>query len=191
MIDMIIMFLTLPYTYFSKMMMMSGEITKNVFTLYQVQKVKLKERRENSEKEKENWKNYFDEQDKKKEAENDGGEKKKVRLKSMMITGPQDALKKQKKKEKKKENKTKKNEINDYQAEINAENREAEEDDVTSDSSSDSSSSSDDGGVAKGGKHELIVKEEDFEENEELKFTPDVYNYTICANMTKCCSPLQ
>jgi len=114
MIDMIIMFLTLPYTYFSKMMMMSGEITKNVFTLYQVQKVKLKERRENSEKEKENWKNYFDEQDKKKEAENDGGEKKKVRLKSMMITGPQDALKKQKKKEKKKENKTKKNEINDY-----------------------------------------------------------------------------
>jgi hypothetical protein len=35
------------------------------------------------------------------------------------------------------------------------------------------------------------VREEDFEENERLKFTGDVYNFTICANMTKCCSPLQ
>ena len=26
---------------------------------------------------------------------------------------------------------------------------------------------------------------------EKINFTPDVYNYTICANMTKCCSPLQ
>lgn len=35
------------------------------------------------------------------------------------------------------------------------------------------------------------MREEDFEENERLKFTGDVYNFTICANMTKCCSPLQ
>lgn len=35
-IDMIIMFLTLPYTYMSKLMMLTGEIAKNVFTLYQV-----------------------------------------------------------------------------------------------------------------------------------------------------------
>jgi len=41
-IDMFIMFLTLPYTYLSKFMMLNGEITKNVFTLYQVQKKKLK-----------------------------------------------------------------------------------------------------------------------------------------------------
>jgi len=27
--------------------------------------------------------------------------------------------------------------------------------------------------------------------DERLTFTKDVYNYTICANMTKCCSPLQ
>lgn len=33
-IDMIIMFLTLPYTYMSKLMMLTGEIAKNVFTLY-------------------------------------------------------------------------------------------------------------------------------------------------------------
>jgi hypothetical protein len=46
MIDMIIMLTTLPYTYLSKFMMINGEITKNIFTLYQVQKRKLKERRE-------------------------------------------------------------------------------------------------------------------------------------------------
>jgi len=65
---MVIMFLTLPYSYFSKLMMLSGEIVKNVFTLYQVQKRKLKDRRENSEKQDENWKNYFDEDENKKEA---------------------------------------------------------------------------------------------------------------------------
>jgi hypothetical protein len=86
--------------------------------------------------------------------------------------------------------------LNDYAAEINAENRAAEaQDDETSDSSSDSSSSSEDENdiIIKNTffKHEIIVREEDFEENEKLKFTGDVYNFTICANMTKCCSPLQ
>lgn len=33
-IDMFIMFLTLPYSYISKYMMLNGEITKNIFTLY-------------------------------------------------------------------------------------------------------------------------------------------------------------
>jgi len=46
MIDMIIMMITLPYTFLSKFMMINGEITKNIFTLYQVQKKKLKARRE-------------------------------------------------------------------------------------------------------------------------------------------------
>lgn len=36
MCDMIIMVITLPYTYISKFMMINGEITKNIFTLYQV-----------------------------------------------------------------------------------------------------------------------------------------------------------
>ena len=36
-----------------------------------------------------------------------------------------------------------------------------------------------------------VVKEEDYEENEKLNFSADVYNFTICANMTKCCSPVQ
>lgn len=40
-------------------------------------------------------------------------------------------------------------------------------------------------------KQEVILKEEDFFVNEKLKFSSDVYNFTICANMTKCCSPLQ
>ena len=33
-VDMIIMFLTLPYTYMSRLMMITGEIIKNIFTLY-------------------------------------------------------------------------------------------------------------------------------------------------------------
>ena len=33
-IDCIIMFLTLPYTYMSKLMMITGEVTKNIFTLF-------------------------------------------------------------------------------------------------------------------------------------------------------------
>ena len=45
-IDCIIMFLTLPYTYMSKLMMITGEVTKNIFTLFQVQKMKLLKRRE-------------------------------------------------------------------------------------------------------------------------------------------------
>ena len=45
-VDMIIMFLTLPYTYMSRLMMITGEIIKNIFTLYQVQKKKLRLRRE-------------------------------------------------------------------------------------------------------------------------------------------------
>ena len=40
-------------------------------------------------------------------------------------------------------------------------------------------------------KRDIVVKEEDYEENEKLNFSADVYNFTICANMTKCCSPVQ
>ena len=32
--DCVIMFLTLPYTYMSKLMMITGEVTKNIFTLF-------------------------------------------------------------------------------------------------------------------------------------------------------------
>jgi hypothetical protein len=82
-IDIIIMLITLPYTIMSQIMMMSGEITKNVFTLYQVQKRKLKERREKSEKDKEDWKLYFEQEEAKKDAEDKGQEGGKLkRLKS-------------------------------------------------------------------------------------------------------------
>lgn len=91
--------------------------------------------------------------------------------------------------------KPKKKVLTGYAAEIDAENRRAEGDDVSSDSSEDSSSSSEDENEVimrkSVKKNEIIIREEDYEENEQLKFTNDVYNYTICANMTKCCSPLQ
>lgn len=44
--DTIIMFLTLPYMALAKILMLHGEITKNIFTLYQVQRKKLKTRRQ-------------------------------------------------------------------------------------------------------------------------------------------------
>lgn len=44
-IDNIIMFFTLPYTILTQVVMVAGEITKNVFTLYQVQRRKLRKRR--------------------------------------------------------------------------------------------------------------------------------------------------
>lgn len=43
--DTVIMFLTLPYVNLAKILILKGEITKNIFTLYQVQKKKLKDRR--------------------------------------------------------------------------------------------------------------------------------------------------
>ena len=36
----------------------------------------------------------------------------------------------------------------------------------------------------------VLIKEQDNKINERLGFTADVYNMTICANMTRCCSPL-
>lgn len=45
-VDNIIMFLALPYTFLIQIVMVQGEITKNVFTLYQVQRKKLTARRQ-------------------------------------------------------------------------------------------------------------------------------------------------
>ena len=59
-VDMIIMFLTLPYVYMSQLIMISGEVTKNIFTLYQVQRRKLRGRRSNAKQETEEWKVYFE-----------------------------------------------------------------------------------------------------------------------------------
>jgi len=77
--------------------------------------------------------------------------------------------------------------------EIALENKQAEEEDESSGSSSDSSeySSSDEEDGGNDERHDILIKEQDFARNEKLTFTGDVYNYTICANMTKCCSPLQ
>ena len=159
--------------------------------MYQVQKKKLKQRRENAEKAQENWKSYFVVQENDEDPEQKFKSQK--RVKSTMLSNGKSLDEVKKKKIKKPVVDIP---INDYAAEINAENRAAEaQDDETSDSSSDSTSSSEDENeiiMKKTAiKHEIIVREEDFEENEKLKFTSDVYNFTICANMTKCCSPLQ
>jgi hypothetical protein len=58
-IDTVIMFLTLPYTFFSQFVMVEGEITKNLFTLYQVQRSKLILRRNNATPNTPEWKNFF------------------------------------------------------------------------------------------------------------------------------------
>lgn len=84
MVDMIIMITTLPYTFMSKFMMINGELTKNIFTLYQVQKRKLKERREAMKQDKvDNWKTYFEDQEAR-ENEEDRFKMQK-RVKSMML----------------------------------------------------------------------------------------------------------
>lgn len=51
--DTVIMFFTLPYVALAKILILKGEITKNIFTLYQVQKKKLKDRRKKLSNEKE------------------------------------------------------------------------------------------------------------------------------------------
>lgn len=69
-----------------------------------------------------------------------------------------------------------------------------EEDETSQSSSEESSDSEDENQVIlekNKGKYEVVYREEDFEENEKFGFSADVYNFTICANMTKCCSPLQ
>lgn len=43
--DLVIMFISLPYTYMVQLIMVYGEINKNIFTLFQVQKRLLRERR--------------------------------------------------------------------------------------------------------------------------------------------------
>lgn len=69
-VDMIIMFLTLPYTYMSRLMMITGEIIKNIFTLYQVQKKKLRLRREKLKSDPQNnmYKSFFEEFEKEDDA---------------------------------------------------------------------------------------------------------------------------
>ena len=88
--------------------------------------------------------------------------------------------------------KKKKKPMDDFAAEIEEENRGNEKDDETS-AEEDSSSgveSDEDAKLKMNAKRDIVVKEEDYEENEKLNFSADVYNFTICANMTKCCSPV-
>jgi hypothetical protein len=83
--------------------------------------------------------------------------------------------------------------MDDFANEIEQENRNNEKDDETSDDGGAESDqeSDEDAMLKKNAKRDIVVKEEDYEENEILNFSADVYNFTICANMTKCCSPVQ
>ena len=59
--DLIIMFISLPYTYMVQLIMVYGEINKNIFTLFQVQKRLLRERRNRlTNFTKAQWKQYFE-----------------------------------------------------------------------------------------------------------------------------------
>lgn len=187
-VDMVIMFFTLPYTKLAQYIQINGEITKNIYTLYQIQKTKLKERRDNVEaSDKIAWKKFFQEdelkkQEKEKAEPEESPKKKKPAMVLKNASAPPPAKKKKKK-------------LNNYSEMINQENRdnEAADENLTSESSDSSSDDESDGEffLMEQSRHEVVTKELDFDQNEELKFSNDVYNYTICANMTKCCSPLQ
>lgn len=173
--DCIIMFFTLPYTYMSKLMMVTGEITKNIFTLFQVQKMKLLKRRQEMKDQNTNskaWKDYFKQ---KEEAPKKEEKISKLKKAPSMISKSNEFIKPKKKKKA-----------------LNGEDAK-KQDDLTSESSSDTESSSEDEMEKKfqNEKSMTIVVEMDHKINESLTFSKDVYNYTICANMTKCCSPLQ
>jgi hypothetical protein len=60
MIEMIMNFLQLPYFAGAGIIIVEGEITKNIFTLYQVQKALLKSRREADLKSMDDFKNFFE-----------------------------------------------------------------------------------------------------------------------------------
>jgi len=70
-VDMVIMFCTLPYVKLAMYIQILGESTKNIYTLFQIQKTKLKERRDNVDfSDKIAWKRFFQENElKKKEKE--------------------------------------------------------------------------------------------------------------------------
>lgn len=54
-----------------------------------------------------------------------------------------------------------------------------------------STSSDEDKDIKQNSRTQVVMREEDFKLDEQVLFDTDVYSYTICANMTKCCSPLQ
>lgn len=69
-VDMVIMFFTLPYTKLAQYIQINGEITKNIYTMYQIQKTKLTQRRDNVEaSDKAAWKKYFAESSEKQKDE--------------------------------------------------------------------------------------------------------------------------
>ena len=181
-IDSVIMFFTLPYVKLCQQIMFQGEVIKNIFTIYQVQKSKLKLRREQNGGNKSNWKKFFDNNNEDEEEEEEIIE---VSNGSKVFGGlvSQSPAKNKKKVEE-----------DEFANEIEMENRKNEQDDETSEEDGAAISdddSDDDAMLKKNAKREIVVKEEDYEENEKLNFSADVYNFTICANMTKCCSPVQ
>lgn len=88
-----------------------------------------------------------------------------------------------------------------FSDEINQENRFAEGDEPSSSDSDDNSDSTDENSSEISTddneefknmmEYDIIIKEQDFEKNESLRVSGDVYNYTICAHMTGCTSPLK
>ena len=154
-IDIIIMMFMIPYMNLCHRIMIKGEIMKNIFTLYQVQRAKLRQRRECGDYE--CWKSFFT-------SHKNKDNKKKV-FKHGLYTI--DELKSGGKKKK-------------HVGIQDEDNTSGEE----SGTDSDSLQIAKDQELRDTARRSIIIMEEDYQKNERINFSADAYNYTICANMT-------
>ena len=181
-----IMILMMPYELIAKRMLVDTEISKNIYTLYQVQKRKLRDRRAQVKAESVKlYKRFFKDEEAKKEAEAKPDEKKAKVKPGFFFKSIGDVEKPKKKKIT--------STADDISKRLNDQIQKEERDDETSESDDEetTTSSDEDSEIKKQSRQEIVVKELDFAMNQELKFQADVYSFTVCANMTKCCSPLQ
>lgn len=175
---MIVSILLLPYCYLAKRRQVNVNIMKNIFTLNAVQKVKQAERRAATKPDEQNlpaFKTYF--KDKELEEENKVEEpKNKTRADNKPFFFSDKPVRKIKKR--------KKDATNEFFS---------AEQDQTSESGEDSTETSgdEDEAIKAESRTQLVVREMDYQLADIMKFQQDVYSFTICANMTKCCSPIQ
>ena len=182
-VNVLVTILLTPFEYLWKTQSVKSEIMKNIFTLYAVQRDKLRQRRDDMKEDFDRLKarGYF-EQAEQDEAEPAEEGKKKYK--------PGFYYSKLGKMEKKNKKKVRSN-VQEMQDRINQEVRKDEKNDETTDSDVDetTTSSDEDADIKKESRSQVVIREEDYMLVEEVKFSNDVYSYTICANMTKCCSP--
>lgn len=150
-------------------MLVDTEISKNIFTLFQVQKCKLKQRRQNVKStDIRLFKKFFKDDEAKRAQESTKEKDEKIpTIKPGFYFKSIGESEKVKKKKKKEEYKTGAEEI---ASRINKEIKKEERDDETSESSEEetTTSSDEDGEIKKQSRQEIVVKELDFGLNEQL-----------------------